>query len=178
MPSDIKTAVDSLIDLLKKKKRISLDDASRELKIPTNIINEWASFLEEEKILKVEYKFTTPYLIYNDTYSGRSEQRNQEMRDVKKDSSIDIIKKRLEGILAFVRRQEIKHKCEIKELADINRILSDGKDKDDVLYAQKKYLEYELTKLINEIRNIKDREKIERDVRKVLIHYETFRKKL
>ena len=67
MPEDIKTAVDSLIELLKKKKRLTLDETSKELGIPTNIINEWATFLEEEKILKIEYKFTTPYLIFKKT---------------------------------------------------------------------------------------------------------------
>jgi len=178
MPSDIKTAVDSLIDLLRRRKKISLDEASKVLKIPTNIINEWASFLEEEKLLKIEYKFTTPYLIYNEKYSERLSESSLDKTEIKIDSNIENIRKRLENMLSFVRKQDIKHRCEIRELSDINKVLSDGKDKNDILYAQKRYLEYELTRLINGLKDIKDRERLEKDIRKVVMHFDTFKKKM
>jgi len=54
MAVNISTAVDSLVELIKEKKRILLEEASKELKIPENIIMEWATFLEEEGILNID----------------------------------------------------------------------------------------------------------------------------
>ena len=53
MPINITTAVDSLVELVNRKGRISLEEASKELGIPENIINEWASFLEEENVILI-----------------------------------------------------------------------------------------------------------------------------
>src|SRR3989338_587238 len=63
MDSIIETGVDKLIELIKSKKRISFQDASTELGINQNLLEEWADFLEEEGIITVEYKLTTPYLV-------------------------------------------------------------------------------------------------------------------
>src|SRR3989338_1264510 len=59
---EIRTAVDSLIDLVKREKRISVDEAAKQLNLPVVIVHEWAGFLEEAKIIKIEYKLSTPYL--------------------------------------------------------------------------------------------------------------------
>jgi hypothetical protein len=59
---DIKTAVDSLIELVKKEKKISVDKAAEQLNLPVVIVHEWATFLEEAKVVKIEYKLSTPYL--------------------------------------------------------------------------------------------------------------------
>jgi hypothetical protein len=63
MAVNITTAVDSLVKLVNKEGKISIEDASKELGLPQNIINEWATFLDQERIIHLEYKFTTPYLI-------------------------------------------------------------------------------------------------------------------
>gem|GEM_PF-3666800 len=59
----IETGVDRLIKLVQKKKRISVPDAAKELALPQEVIDEWATFLDEEGVLSIEYKFTTPYLV-------------------------------------------------------------------------------------------------------------------
>ncbi len=67
MPSPLETVrtdVDLLIELVKNKKEISFDDAAKELKQPFSTVESWASFLEEEGIISIKYKFTTPYLFY------------------------------------------------------------------------------------------------------------------
>jgi len=63
MDETITTDVDSLINIVKNKKRISFDDAAKKLKLPTETIEAWAAFLEEEGTVSIDYKFTTPYLV-------------------------------------------------------------------------------------------------------------------
>jgi chromosome segregation ATPase len=62
-PSVIETGVDKLVELVKSSKRISVPDAARALNVSKVVVEEWASFLEEEGIISIEYKFTTPYLV-------------------------------------------------------------------------------------------------------------------
>ena len=59
----IKTGVDKLVELIKDKKKISINDAAKELSVSNVVIEEWANFLEEKDIISVEYKLATPYLI-------------------------------------------------------------------------------------------------------------------
>lgn len=58
----IKTSVDSLIELVKSKQEISIEEASNILHIPSAVINDWAEFLEQENVLSIVYKKTTPFL--------------------------------------------------------------------------------------------------------------------
>ncbi|MBN2422471.1 hypothetical protein JXB41_04550 [Candidatus Woesearchaeota archaeon] len=58
----VKTEVDELIELLKKKEKVSLSDMAKELNISKTLLQKWVDFLVEEKIIGIEYKFTTPYI--------------------------------------------------------------------------------------------------------------------
>ncbi len=58
----VKTEVDELIELLKKKDKVSLSDMAKELNISKALLQKWVDFLVEEKIIGIEYKFTTPYI--------------------------------------------------------------------------------------------------------------------
>jgi hypothetical protein len=60
----IRTKVDDLIELLKQVEQISLPEASSRLGIGQDVLQQWVDFLVEEKMVGVEYKFTTPYLYY------------------------------------------------------------------------------------------------------------------
>lgn len=62
---EVTTGVDDLIELLKTTDRISIDDASKKLKIQLEILQSWVDFLVEEKILGIEYKFTKPFIYLN-----------------------------------------------------------------------------------------------------------------
>ena len=99
MPVNITTAVDSLVELVNNKGRISLEEAARELGLPSNIINEWATFLEEENVLEIEYQFTTPFLI------AKSKKEADE-KDYSRDT--EIIFRNLEIITAQLNKIEIK----------------------------------------------------------------------
>ena len=66
MPADkadiLKTSADDLFELVKKKKKISVEEAAKLLGLPQPTVQALADFLVEEKIFGLEYKFTTPYV--------------------------------------------------------------------------------------------------------------------
>ncbi len=59
----IETGVDRLVDLINLEKKISVDDAANKLGISKVVIQEWADFLEEEKIISIEYSFSKTFLV-------------------------------------------------------------------------------------------------------------------
>lgn len=58
----VTTGVDKLINYLKGKKPVTIKQASEYLGMPEKTVEEWVDFLVEEKIISVDYKFTTPYI--------------------------------------------------------------------------------------------------------------------
>jgi len=60
----ISTGVDALIRLLKEKKRIEIGMASKLLNIPQGTLEDWVSVLEDQGIIKVEYRLTDVYLVW------------------------------------------------------------------------------------------------------------------
>ncbi len=60
--SIITTEADALINLLKIKGEISLEEAAKELNMNIKTVEEYANFFEEEGLIKITYRFTTPYL--------------------------------------------------------------------------------------------------------------------
>ncbi len=58
----LRTDADELLELVKKSKKLSVDEAAKKLKIPVSIIQALVDFLVEERIFGIEYKFTTPYI--------------------------------------------------------------------------------------------------------------------
>jgi len=60
----ITTGVDALVRLVKEKQRIELEDASSILNIPQETIEDWSRVLEEEGILRIEYRLTRVYLVW------------------------------------------------------------------------------------------------------------------
>lgn len=154
MPINITTAVDSLVELVNSKQRISLEDASKELGIPENIINEWATFLEEEDILTIEYKFTTPFLV------AKSAQVTIDIKEL--ENELELITRKLEYTLSYLEKQQITHTLEIKTLEDIKNLLRKEEDifnqkkvNNNIVYAQKFILELQIKNLLNKIRKIK-----------------------
>jgi len=58
----IETGVDKLVILIEKKKKISVDDAAKELGVSSVIVQEWADFLEEEGVISIEYSLSKVFL--------------------------------------------------------------------------------------------------------------------
>ncbi len=66
----LKTGVDGLIELLKKKNKLSIADAAKALGIGEATVKQWADFLVEENIIGLEYKFTKPFIYLNSNDGG------------------------------------------------------------------------------------------------------------
>ena len=60
----ITTGVDALVRLVKERQRVELTDASSQLNIPQETIEDWARVLEEESILRIEYRLAKVYLTW------------------------------------------------------------------------------------------------------------------
>ena len=58
----IATAADRLYNLVEENKEISFKEAAAKLGVPVRAVEDWATFLEEDKLLAITYKLTTPYL--------------------------------------------------------------------------------------------------------------------
>lgn len=61
----VKTGVDELLELLKDNNKLPLVDAAKKLNVAVDVVQAWVDFLVEERILGIEYKFTTPYIYLN-----------------------------------------------------------------------------------------------------------------
>ena len=122
MSMNITTAVDSLVKLVNSTGKISVEEASKELGLPQNIINEWASFLDQEKIIHIEYKFTTPYLM-----SKKSLQKEEVSTD------FEMILRKLEFMQAYLNKTQPKEEKKIKQreylLKEINDLMEKTKKK-------------------------------------------------
>ncbi len=58
----LRTTADELLELVKKSKKISVEEAAKKLSIPLASVQALVDFLVEEKVFGIEYKFTTPYI--------------------------------------------------------------------------------------------------------------------
>ena len=58
----IETGVDKLVRFLKGKGNVPVKEVAEEIGVTIKTIEQWATFLMEEKIVGIDYKFTTPYI--------------------------------------------------------------------------------------------------------------------
>lgn len=80
----VKTGVDELLELLKGNSKLPLVDAAKKLKVSVDVVQAWVDFLVEERILGIEYKFTTPYIYINKPLeSVRHEYTDTDAIDIK-----------------------------------------------------------------------------------------------
>ena len=59
----IETGVDRLVNFITEFKKISIQDAAKKLGVGTVVVQEWADFLDEEKVISIEYKFSKTILM-------------------------------------------------------------------------------------------------------------------
>lgn len=80
-PKKVTTSADLLMSLLRDVKEISLEDAAKNLGVPMATLENWATFLEEERALTIKYKFTTPYLVYTDPSASKQHPATVQFRE-------------------------------------------------------------------------------------------------
>lgn len=60
----ISTGVDQLIRLVREKGKIEIGAAAKELRQPLRTIEDWSHVLEEEGLVRIDYKLTKAYLVW------------------------------------------------------------------------------------------------------------------
>jgi len=88
----IETGIDKLVGLVGRKKKVSTDEAAKELGVSNVIVQEWADFLEEEGIISIEYSLSKVFLVEKKLTKKEIQKKSKEYGD-KKD--------------AFIRRVEV-----------------------------------------------------------------------
>lgn len=95
----IETGVDKLVSLIKARHRVSVKEATKELGIAKDVVDEWADFLESEGIVFIEHSFLATYLIDREF---SKEARTQLKGEVDKQAMI--ISRKLEGSIGGLQR--------------------------------------------------------------------------
>lgn len=149
----IETGVDRLLDLINKEKRISIEDAAKTLGISKVVIQEWADFLEEEKIISIEYKFSKTFLIERKLNQEEIKEKQKEYSSEKD---------------AFVRKVE----SSLKNLESQSLGLGQIKEEFESI---KKSIGGELQKVGNEVKELEKYEylkkNLDKDIEKQVVEF-------
>ena len=84
---NIETGVDKLVDLINRKKKVSIDEAAKELGVSKDTVQEWADFLEDEGLIGVEDHLSKTYLSERKLSKGEVEKKAKEFSG-KKDAFV------------------------------------------------------------------------------------------
>lgn len=153
----IETGVDKLVNLVNRKKKISMNHAAKELGVGLPVIEEWADFLEEEGIISLDYKLATTYLI----------ERKLSKKEVQKKAKEFVGKKD-----AFVRKVETT-------VAHIERETSGFNDIKDHFNKLKTDLSGELGHIKGELKELENYERLKKEIDKQMLNQEQdFKKKM
>lgn len=119
----ISTGVDQLINVVFNKKRVKLEDVANELGISQNVILEWVKILEDEGLIKVEYSFTTPFLVW----AGQDFKEPENIKDVKSERNnlmdeVEGLINKVTGELKSVKENKKKLKTLMDQIStfDVN----------------------------------------------------------
>jgi len=103
----ITTGVDALVKLVKQKGKIELEEASNTLNIAPDTLEDWARVLEEEGIIKVQYKLTKIYLLWVQPTVREVEEEKRSFEEEKKGLMEEIEKTKAELAPEFKKVEEL-----------------------------------------------------------------------
>jgi len=104
----ITTGVDALVKLVKQNKKIELNECASALNIDAETLEEWARVLEEEGIIKVEYKLTKVYLVWVEPTAEEIKEEREKFEVEKTKILQEIEKTKAELPKEIGRMEEIK----------------------------------------------------------------------
>lgn len=133
-PNDsiLRTVADELFELVKRSKKISVEEAAKRLKMPLSNIQALVDFLVEERIFGIEYKFTTPYVyLYKEGVSKAKKESGLTKEIIAKEQFYKMAKEktvpyeRIEGLwrkylqqnIGYIRR-EFWRKAKEREISE------------------------------------------------------------
>ncbi|MEM2121403.1 MAG: hypothetical protein QXU20_01955 [Candidatus Woesearchaeota archaeon] len=156
----IETEVDKLLELLNEKKKISIHEAAKKLGVDNKTIEEWADFLEEEGVIKVEYTLTTPILVLKEINEQDIKNKEKELslkksvllgkaqklvKDVDKNEEyFKELKRELDEIKKYLGKDAEKIEKELKEIEEYNNL---KKKSEEIIENQKREYEKKIEEL-------------------------------
>jgi chromosome segregation ATPase len=143
----IETGVDKLLDLINRRKRLSLNDVANELGVSVPVVQEWADFLEEEGLITIEYKLSKTYLCERKLNKGEVEKKAKEYSS-KKD--------------AFTRKVETALKSLQKESEGLEQIKEEFNKLKDVIGG-------DIDQVREELQELKHYEDLKKNIDKDII---------
>jgi chromosome segregation ATPase len=154
----IETGVDRLVELVSQEKKISIDDAAKKLGISKVVIQEWADFLEEEKIISIEYSFNKTFLVERKLSSGEIKEKRKEYSTEK-----DAFVRKVEGGLRSLDQdalgmEKIKSEFDLlkKEIgSEIDKVRTEVQQLEKYEYL-KKNIDKDIEKQVSEFRTLLD----------------------
>lgn len=108
----ITTGVDALVKLVKQNKKIELNECASLLNIDADTLEDWARVLEEEGIIRVEYRLAKVYLIWVEPTEEQVKEEKEKFQ-VEKTGLLQEIEKTKTAL-----PEEIKKVQEMKESFD------------------------------------------------------------
>ena len=132
VPEQIQTGVDKLVALVRQTNKISFKDAAKKLGVSPSTISEWANLLEEEGIIDINYKFTSPFLINKQLTKEEKKEKIQEFEEEKQ-----IFDKRVDSATGYLNGLD-------EEIGKINSLF---KDLEKHLSPRLKHIEGEIGEL-------------------------------
>jgi chromosome segregation ATPase len=145
--ANIETGVDRLLTLIKEKHKISIADAAKILNVSKTLIQEWGSFLEEEKIIDIDYLLTNTFLVEKKVTEEDYKQKKIEFKNLRE---------------MFVRKIDTFMQTIDKDTEGIDRMKND-------FSHLKKDLSVEVSKVKDELKELETYESLKQDIDKQII---------
>lgn len=146
--TNIETGVDRLVQLIKEKKRITVADAAKILGVSKTVLQEWADFLQEEKVIDIDYKLTSTWLIEKKLTEEDISNKKNEFQSLK------------EG---FIRKLETSVESVNHEAADVSVLKTD-------FQKIKKEIGSDLTNVESEVKELESYENLKKNIDQEIIN--------
>lgn len=152
---NIETGVDKLVNLIKERKKVSVPEAAKLLGVSRTLIQEWSAFLEEEKIIDIDYVLTNTFLVKREVSEEDFKKKTIEFKNLKE---------------TFIRKIDTFLQIMDKDSSGVDKLKSDF----DIL---KKELNIEVSKVKDELKELETYESLKQDIDKQIIEQQASYKK-
>ncbi len=73
----IETGIDQLLHLINQNQKLTVEEASQMLNVPTELVSAWAHFLENGELISISYGLLHTYLISDNPHLKEIKQQNK-----------------------------------------------------------------------------------------------------
>jgi chromosome segregation ATPase len=164
--NQIETGVDRLVKLVNSEKKISVENAAKKLGISKIVVQEWVGFLEEEKLISIDYKFSKMMLIERKLTDVEVKEKKKEY-SAEKDAFVRKVESSLKNLendslgLVKIKKEFDLLKNEIGN--EIEKVQTEVKELEKYEYL-KKNLDKDIEKQVIEFHTILDKSHKEMEI--------------